>query len=910
MEERAKARRATEDGGGHRRSGAPPKYRVPLFSSQTFKGGQPPARSFKSPSRIPRKRRPTRSREEGESHQLRHEVKVHKGALRVPPGTLPTFRPFPAKSSPISDTTGLSLRSDICPVDGTNSSSMCQEEERSSAVTGRPPAGTSNGVAQETCSSLPSKRNGAQGGAHSHPPDEGHHYCHLQEEHHARVLYAVDVRDGLPASGSLCFSFAGDSSAEASVPTILLPPLSNELLEVRQGWDASMPQGSGHPFEFGEVGEEDVKEVGAPVLGKVGDSHTKALHAPLDPSLSGSRSGEELLSGTDLHPDAAFSRPRQGHHFPIPGELSQLLGGAGAGLYESVPDEGTGDEWYLGMSSSSDPTVIFTGGAPKPPRKKSFHPLARVAANDIRLEALMQAVDVTPDFYKSEFFKPQEWQAAIDAFCLGTAPLPTTTTTQPREDPTTVSRGFSEEDIKVLSHVIDFEPAVGTPHTKSAPVPLSIFKVDKSDGCSARLVADCRALNRGFQRPPPMGLPPLDHILKILKKYEKYASVDAMSYFFQFPLSSFINASVRVGHGWRGGFKKGKFSRLIMGLSWAPFVAQQTSWGLAALIKARWHACGVAGEIIPWVDNFLLFSNHIPQALAITREVMLEFNVVLKEDVEEELMLGFEVRHTNRGNEVAIRENWAAKAQTLITVLQTSLSEGEGHPYEQPILMFQQVAGYLLWANQVARIPLCVTPALLDNLRRVGRGEPIQKEALIEEIPKWADFFPRSTFNSQVEASMDAVWSDASDEVIAYTIPVSAPRRSLRVQSLAAPKEVHIFYKELAGVALAILAWSRRGEGKTCVFCDNMAVAAGIAKGHFKSQGANALLEKIIHSIGGVIWVPSRFQLADRQTRGSTEAVSLYKADASFFRPLRSAFSVWGRGGGSVLATQASAAIP
>ena len=562
------------------------------------------------------------------------------------------------------------------------------------------------------------------------------------------------------------------------------------------------------------------------------------------------------------------------------------------------------------MSSSSDPTIVFTGGAPKPPRHKSFHPLARIASNDILLEALIQAVEETPDFYKSEFFTPQEWRAAIGAFCLGTTPLPTKSAVQPVESPT-VSRGFSEEDIEVLSQVINFDPTGATPDSKKeAPVPLTIFKVDKSDGCSSRIVADCRALNRGFQRPPPMGLPPMDHILKILKKYDSYTSVDAMSYFFQFPLSPFINASVRVGQGWRGNFKKGRFSRLIMGLSWAPFVAQQTSWGLAAIIKARWHTRGVSGDIIPWVDNFLIFSNQVALALAITREVMLEFNVLLKDEVEEELMLGFEVRTTSRGNEVAIREDWAARAQGLIATLQERLSEVGEQQQDQPILMFQQVAGYLLWANQVARVPLCKTPVLLDNLRRVGRGEPIQEEALKVESPKWAAFFPKSTFNSLVEASMDAVWSDASDEVIAYTIPVSSPRRGLRVQSLAAPKKIHIFYKELAGVALALHAWSRRGRGKTCVFCDNMAVAAGIAKGHFKSPGANALLSKIIHMIGGVIWVPSRFQLADRQTRGSTEAVSLCVGDAPSFRPLRSAFSVWGRGGGSVLATQASAANP
>lgn len=760
-------------------------------------------------------------------------------------------------------------------------------------------------MAQEKSGSVQSSRKGTQGSPHSDSNYEGHYYCDLEEESQFRVLHSASICDGLSKGGLGSVSFAGEESSPTPKPHIHLPALPAQLLEIRQGWHENLPQGSSGTINMGS----GPKEVDSSFLAHDRQGSASPLHTTLYPSLGDPRTGTAFFSGRDSSADSACSGPEPFNGLSVSGELSELLYGSTAGAHEFAPDEEPGDEWFLGMSSASDPKIIFHTEAPRPPRPKSFHPLAKIATNDIHLTPLIQAASLLEDTHKSGWFAEAEWISAIEAFCFGSQSLPLQeiSFTPNQTTPITVSRGFTSSDIEVLKEVVSFEGDIKNSRpTKS--VPLTIFKVDKSDGVSARLVADCRILNKEFVRPPAMGLPPLDIIFQLLKRYKSYASVDAMSYFFQFPLSHLINAIVRVGEGWRGKFMKGRFSRLIMGLNWAPFIAQQTSWALTALIKAAWSKEKIEGDLVPWVDNFLIFSNDMKSALDIVQEVMDTFNVVLKKGVEEDLLLGFKVVTSTRGNEASILSSWALKAQRLMEVLQMALQDQNGK--HSPTLLFQQVAGHLLWANQIARIPLCLTPALLENLRRVGRGEPLEAGDLLKELPNWNKFFPEDSLNMNLDSSLDAIWTDASDTAMAYVIPTSQPKRALRVQTFKAPQKVHIFYKELVAAALGVFAWSYSENGKVALFCDNMAVASGIAKGHFKNKVANEILRTFIGEVGGVIWVPSRFQLADRQTRHAPDAISLFKEDAPFFKPLRSAFSVWGRGGGSIVVTQASAANP
>lgn len=126
---------------------------------------------------------------------------------------------------------------------------------------------------------------------------------------------------------------------------------------------------------------------------------------------------------------------------------------------------------------------------------------------------------------------------------------------------------------------------------------VTIFLVPKAGTNKARMIADCRDINEGMEKGPPLPFASLDELFYILSYFgaeSTYLTADFRHWFYQIPLPHKVRHLFSV----KAGDFMGRFDVFPMGFSWSPFVAQGLSMCAAklAIHKAGLHPVSPLSE--------------------------------------------------------------------------------------------------------------------------------------------------------------------------------------------------------------------------------------------------------------------------------------------------------------------------
>ena len=413
---------------------------------------------------------------------------------------------------------------------------------------------------------------------------------------------------------------------------------------------------------------------------------------------------------------------------------------------------------------------------------------------------------------------------------------------------------------------------------------MPLFTVPKKDD-TLRLIQDGRHLNRWFDRPPQMNLPRIHEVIDMLMRNEYFAQCDARSWFYQIPLCKGIRKyfGVILGGG-RGDLHYGVMTKIPMGFSWAPCIAQRISNVLMRNI-------GLA-----WVDNYIIVGKT-PEDFESNRRIFLEridpvtgCNVVVDDT---------ELKPVRNGETLGIEVNLETKTYRMSPKWAEKVA-ARGIPELWTPRAFSQSMGGIIWCSHVTRRGLCMQPHLMSVL-----GDMMRKIAL-RQI-KWDDDFPVTDAaksemvdvlrhiekNEPIQWREGGIpdmeiWSDASDTHAAYLI---IQYQEVIASLVRETRGEHIFLEELSIALDAVAKAYELGATRARLFCDNAPAGACIEKNVSTNFVANTRLRARAPLPVDVTWVSTKYELADPYTRGialpevSCPAKDLKLYDAAMTNP-------------------------
>ena len=390
----------------------------------------------------------------------------------------------------------------------------------------------------------------------------------------------------------------------------------------------------------------------------------------------------------------------------------------------------------------------------------------------------------------------------------------------------------------------------------------SFFTVAKKSG-KLRLVVDGRRINDLMKRIPHMDLPAIQEVLMLLMGSRYFCTVDGFSYFYQFGISSEVGELFCANLAdTKGEFTTVSLTRMPMGWSWAPAIAQKVSNVLLATADGPLGIC--------WVDNFIFAGGSRGQVqsrfdmfLARADACNVKLDTRTPEIIEVGEVLGMEVDLKNARYRMA--QKWVEKVTRLrparwMTPRQIYTLTGNG-----------------IWQASVGGTPLCRWTTTFDLVRRVAVNitagldwdvplrvaapeiEDMQRWQMVMEDNKW--------FTLKVEVVPQfRLWSDASDLEWAWVITnIMDDIEVTARQGVFAHPEWHIFVKEAFAANQA--AQATRGEPRIMLI-DNQPLVFAIKKGLSSNKLVNEWLRSWDWENITVRWVPTTEQKADRYTRG------------------------------------------
>ena len=392
---------------------------------------------------------------------------------------------------------------------------------------------------------------------------------------------------------------------------------------------------------------------------------------------------------------------------------------------------------------------------------------------------------------------------------------------------------------------------------------MPLFTVPKKDE-TLRVIQDGRHLNRWFDRPPQMNLPRIHEVIDMLMRNEYFAQCDARSWFYQIPLCKGIRKyfGVILGGG-RGDLHYGVMTKIPMGFSWAPCIAQRISNVLMRNI-------GLA-----WVDNYIIVGKT-PEDFESNRRIFLEridpvtgCNVVVDDT---------ELKPVRNGETLGIEVNLETKTYRMSPKWAEKVA-ARGIPELWTPRAFSQSMGGIIWCSHVTRRGLCMQPHLMSVL-----GDMMRKIAL-RQI-KWDDDFQVTEAASAEMVDVlrhiaknepiqwkeggipdMEIWSDASDTHAAYLI---IQYQRVIASLVRETRGEHIFLEELSIALDAVAKAYELGATRARLFCDNAPAAGCIEKNVSTNFVANTRLRARVPLPVDVTWVSTKFELADPYTRGAT----------------------------------------
>jgi hypothetical protein len=491
----------------------------------------------------------------------------------------------------------------------------------------------------------------------------------------------------------------------------------------------------------------------------------------------------------------------------------------------------------------------------RPARRVCLSPLALITANRINLEAF-DLLPHPPSQSLRCWWKWLEGRHIRRFLEAGGA------------EKVRISRKLSRADVDGLR---DWGVMGGCRRKPSRVHPL--FKVAK--GSEARLIMDCRSVNKALPKPGEMGLPTIHEVFDAMVQREWLIQADGRSYFYQFRLDEdaqdlFGACVVPI----RGKKRWLRMSVLPMGYSFAPGIAQQTSLALIGNVRLQDGEYGTA-----WVDNFLFATQTRERAVEVVKSLQEVSNTVgleLKPDIlvaRSMVVLGAVVDAENKRITPTpemlaavheAREEWALRST--------------------PRTLFR-LAGSAIWVlYAIARHPLCMHEAAIQHMSEIAKttfGDTtawdrsyIRTEMQTKAMDRLVAAAKQASWEHKPRKGTSAwSWSDASN--VGLGLVLDKGPGDEEEWFMMAKLDASVFVNELLGAIGGILHADRSGKIATH-WVDNSAACRAIIRGISSSRAGNLLLRKLCeteieddHTLG---WVRTSIQRADALSRGEWEA--------------------------------------
>jgi len=426
----------------------------------------------------------------------------------------------------------------------------------------------------------------------------------------------------------------------------------------------------------------------------------------------------------------------------------------------------------------------------------------------------------------------------------------------PEQAPPGIRRGTSRYMARHKEKLERWRVVRETMHVRAIT---NYFTVAKKNG-TLRLVVDARKVNALMRRVPRMELPSLNEVLLLLLCSKYFITVDGTSYFYQFHISEKVGELFCANlAGARGQFTTVALTRMPMGWSWAPAIAQKTS---NTLLKMGNSLLGKA-----WVDNFIFVGSsreRVWSNFVNFRDRADRCNVKIDSRepkiLERGEVLGVEVNL--QSGELRMAESWATKARSLRV-----------RSWMTPREIYE-VTGNCIWACCVREWPLCSFSDQIDIVRRVALlvhagmqwDTPLRlSREEITSLSRWKAEVEANSWSTLRKRTppIEEMWTDASSFMWAYT---NLSDKCDQGFFSAAQLIWHIFIKEAFAVHRSVEA--ARGVPRL-YRVDNMPLALAMKRKVSSNKLVNKWMSGWDWENIEVEWVPTHEQKADKFTRGT-----------------------------------------
>jgi hypothetical protein len=428
--------------------------------------------------------------------------------------------------------------------------------------------------------------------------------------------------------------------------------------------------------------------------------------------------------------------------------------------------------------------------------------------------------------------------------------------------PPGLRRGTSRHMSRHLTNLIRWG-VVRPTNTVSAIT--NLFTVPKKDG-SLRLVCDGRKVNKLMNQPPKMDLPEIHNIIDFLLASRYFCTVDGKSFFYQFPISEGVGGYFSANlAGSRGSFTPVSLTRMPMGWSWAPAIAQRTA-NFLLQDEADEHL-GKA-----WVDNFVFagdtekacwdkFSRFLQKA----DKVNLSLDSRSPEVVSRGILLGMEFD---------LESSRYRMAPSWVEELPHGLL-----PHSTPRQLYR-ITGSCIWSGYARRVPLCRFAPAIESVRRIATliasgidwDTPVHfNPSEVSSVNAWLEETRANewAFRPVKVTHEEHVWSDASNSQWAWLREDREERLIRGAQGIFEEDMLswHIFIKEAFAANHAVT----RSKGiPRILMIDNLPLVWSIKKKFCSNKLVNSWFTEWDWENISVEWVPTQVQKADKYTRGIT----------------------------------------
>lgn len=399
------------------------------------------------------------------------------------------------------------------------------------------------------------------------------------------------------------------------------------------------------------------------------------------------------------------------------------------------------------------------------------------------------------------------------------------------------------------------------------------FPVLKSDGVHVRGVID-PLLNNILPKPLlyDCGLPRIHMALEAMAAYSYAVVYDAVSCFYQFPLSDAVASlfTVKVAN------KYYRHTRLPMGFCYAVHCTQLFLMWLASTAATR--AGLQEGQVMSfvWVDNVVLLATS-RQALQSFEQSFTELLKELTVNCRKEQDItplftwaGLEIDLTAKS--YGLSTKWVSKVKPWQAGIQRAAATSSLVPYYS----WQKWIGIVVYACYIRRFSFGLlrpyfqtmkSPQRLVDISAIHHGflDNLLNREMLPLIP------PQRT-----EAPFQ-IWTDASTEAAGGILIHDDEQLSPEDFTYIWPthlQNLHINVKEALALLLALHLWQPKDTHVT-VWVDNTAVIGAVTKGYSPSEQLNTVVKSIINLCEYLnlsitcLYVPSAMNIADSLSRPS-----------------------------------------